>query len=809
MLELPRHSRFDSSSLMCIREEMEYDVEGDTEPYRVRREEGEPEVNRCAGDWITLHLFSTLFWLVERHQSAFAFLKNGGMKWAEKVRHLTPEALASSARLSTGGGGIKAILANKHVPQLVREALDAMQMAFADVLGTDGHRRLCRHEGVAYMQLFGPPVIFCTPNLADTRQVLLLVVQGMEIRLDDADLAGVDLPRYRDMMQRLARDPVGQTRVFELIMRLFFVHLLGVRPECVHGRRRVKVSGPREWCTDGVAAASAALGIVGPVRAFRGEIEAQGRGSLHPHILVWLICMLQQELLRILAREPNVFKQRVAEWMKATVLAVQSTCQSSVKALPRQFGNVEGRQQDLPFSRVERKVTEYDGGSEHDALRAAASRGMTLSEEQEAELATGDPDSWLRPSIPIRDKAGMLVAGNAPEAPRESVYSKRLNEFAASACPSFRRLGTVGLAPGPADAAAGSDADLDADATPAAPSGVEIHGLDADAWELQFGEDVRRLASEILIHICGDSCYKYSGSKMTQICRHGFYYVVVVASGNGLRRRGKALRNALFIMRENKFSMQGRLLLFQEHPFECQSNYGALDALRCNFDMQDLRRVLPEDDWLDEELPHLGNRPDFGYMNAFEWSGTEWEPRRPDSSDASYPRPDLEDAPNAWSTKVSAESWRKNLLECLNSGATATAEQTVLQANLEREVNASFGDGLNTGFYINAYTTKHCPTMDGVLEEMRKGLERLGQTREEARLRYEEDLHARAASDANGSTGSIEPPPIVRKKATTFGQTLEVLKRLSASYRRCYWKSGSEMLFPIMFGHMTEGLYCS
>ena len=67
---------------MCFREEMEYDVEGDKEPYRVHHTEGEPEVNRCAGDWITLHLFSTLFWLVERHQSAFSFLKNGGLKWA-------------------------------------------------------------------------------------------------------------------------------------------------------------------------------------------------------------------------------------------------------------------------------------------------------------------------------------------------------------------------------------------------------------------------------------------------------------------------------------------------------------------------------------------------------------------------------------------------------------------------------------------------------------------------------------------------------------------------------------------------------
>ena len=40
-----------------------------------------------------------------------------------------------------------------------------------------------------------------------------------------------------------------------------------------------------------VAASSAAPGMFGPILAFRGEIEAQGRGSLHPHILVWLLCM--------------------------------------------------------------------------------------------------------------------------------------------------------------------------------------------------------------------------------------------------------------------------------------------------------------------------------------------------------------------------------------------------------------------------------------------------------------------------------------------------------------------------------------
>ena len=98
-------------------------------------------------------------------------------------------------------------------------------------------RRLCRNEGVAYMTLFGPPVHVCTPNLAEMKQQLLLVVEGVEVRLDARELDSDVLPKYRDMLQRLARDPVGQTLVFELVMRLFFIHVLAVRPECVQNRR--------------------------------------------------------------------------------------------------------------------------------------------------------------------------------------------------------------------------------------------------------------------------------------------------------------------------------------------------------------------------------------------------------------------------------------------------------------------------------------------------------------------------------------------------------------------------------------------
>ena len=228
-------------SLLC-REEMEYSVDGDEELYKVRDAGVGWEINRFAADWITLHLFVTVNYFWERHSSAFAFLQQGGMKFAAHVRALTPEMLANASRLENSGGGIRGICGAADVPQTVKQALNAMQMAFADVLGTDGHRTLCRHEGNAYMTLVGPPLIFSTPNVADTKQKLLMVVQGQEVRLDDDEIGQDTLPKYRHMMQRLARDPHGQTVVFELMMRLFFLHVLGIRPGCLKNRRRAAMS---------------------------------------------------------------------------------------------------------------------------------------------------------------------------------------------------------------------------------------------------------------------------------------------------------------------------------------------------------------------------------------------------------------------------------------------------------------------------------------------------------------------------------------------------------------------------------------
>ena len=257
-----------------------------------------------------------------------------------------------------------------------------------------------------------------------------------------------------------------------------------------------------------------------------------------------------------------------------------------------------------------------------------------LNEENELNQAQQqciENDEWPRPDLPITQP---------PQAGTTSVYAKPLSHFPVAHCPGYRRLGHL-----PADPKSSSD-------------GPHATSLPSDEWERLFAEDVERLVSQVLIHICGESCYKYTKAKCTHICRHGFYYVVHLA-GWQRRRKGKYLRNALFVVKQTKHGMQGRILGFQEHPFECMSNYASATVMRCNLDVQDLRRVLPEDAWLgeDEALPTLGGRPSWGYMQHYEWNGEEYEPRhRGGGTDCE---------PFAWEADMKPEQWRQVLLELL------------------------------------------------------------------------------------------------------------------------------------------------
>jgi len=135
------------------------------------------------------------------------------------------------------------------------------------------------------------------------------------------------------------------------------------------------------------------------------------KGSLHPHVLVWLVNMSSLELLRLLSQEPAVLQERLATWMRATIMAIESTTQSTVSALPRRFGDCARSLPSLPFSQQERSITRFDGGCELDVLKEDAAHGFSLSQKQSAFLEEADPVQWprLTCSFPLTD----LARGNS------------------------------------------------------------------------------------------------------------------------------------------------------------------------------------------------------------------------------------------------------------------------------------------------------------------------------------------------------------------------------------------------------------
>ena len=127
-----------------VAQELQYSVDGD--------DFLPPVSNRFSGDWVALHMISTICRLTDQRHASYQFLKNGGMQFAKTLTTLKASDLAAAARVvdPSSGNAIQQLMQNASVPKNIKDALQAMQGASAAVLGTDGHRRQCRHEGVAY-----------------------------------------------------------------------------------------------------------------------------------------------------------------------------------------------------------------------------------------------------------------------------------------------------------------------------------------------------------------------------------------------------------------------------------------------------------------------------------------------------------------------------------------------------------------------------------------------------------------------------------------------------------------------------------
>ena len=244
---------------------------------------------------------------------------------------------------------------------LVRSASHLFNLIMGKVVGSNGYRISCRHQFSAYTIFFGPPLIFCTPNLADNRNLLILLSQNEIVNLDvDADV-GL-LITYEELRLRVANGPVGQTIVLELLLRLFVLHCLGARPDCVaqpHGQH----DKPRDWLSDGVAASLTSMGCLLILHAARGELEASGRGALHGNWELFGVTQTIQDAIQAFAHLPpqqriRKFKLVITQWLNH----FQRTHHSSVQHLPLVHGGKNPWSEPLPITKQLMQACRMDGG---------------------------------------------------------------------------------------------------------------------------------------------------------------------------------------------------------------------------------------------------------------------------------------------------------------------------------------------------------------------------------------------------------------------------------------------------------------
>ena len=169
---------------------------------------------------------------------------------------------------------------------------------------------------------------------------------------------------------------------------------------------------------------------MGPVLDALGPIEAQGRGSLHPHILVWLVAMTMDEALTILLRDREPLKERLRRWMHETVRAVVSVQETSVLQLPRLWlsgAPVAERASlsvpPLPLGPTDRSKAAVDGAPE---------QTTEMDVDQGHADAVGEPlyvwapqrdgeDEYVeavRPQLPLRGNSGVELDPDAWAAER-------------------------------------------------------------------------------------------------------------------------------------------------------------------------------------------------------------------------------------------------------------------------------------------------------------------------------------------------------------------------------------------------------
>ena len=147
----------------------------------------------------------------------------------------------------------------RRILQLMKE----VNVINSHVPGSSAARIVMRNEIRALIMEKGLPSFYITINPADVYNPLVKFLAGSNINIDE--LLPEQVPNYMQQSILVAKNPFVAARFFNIYLKAFLNTVLGY-----DGSDTTKI------------------GVLGTVSAHYGCVEAQGRGTLHCHMLVWL-----------------------------------------------------------------------------------------------------------------------------------------------------------------------------------------------------------------------------------------------------------------------------------------------------------------------------------------------------------------------------------------------------------------------------------------------------------------------------------------------------------------------------------------
>ncbi|KAI0049247.1 hypothetical protein FA95DRAFT_1650432 [Auriscalpium vulgare] len=188
-----------------------------------------------------------------------------------------------------------AVVSNGAV-RLLKRSLHATS---SHVMGSDAARMQYRSMIWSTSIAKNPPSVWITVNPDDLHDPIAQVLCGLDIDLDafDATLG----PSKRRRAQNIAEDPFAAAQFFHFLVTTIIRTLFGIT---VSSRGHVETT----------------VGVFGEVSAYFGTVEAQGRGTLHLHMLIWLKNTPSPDEMKDLLKT-EAFRAQVREYIRANFRA--------------------------------------------------------------------------------------------------------------------------------------------------------------------------------------------------------------------------------------------------------------------------------------------------------------------------------------------------------------------------------------------------------------------------------------------------------------------------------------------------------